>query len=66
MVGECRDSLVGEKSICENPEQICYELIFAVMYCIRYVCHHVQNPLSNITADFSYSTLNFVLPAARF
>jgi len=44
-------SLVGQKSIYENPEQICYKLLFALIYYIGYVAYPIQNPHSVITWD---------------
>ena len=36
-----------------------------VTHCIGNVVHHVQNPHSIVTWDFSYSTLNIVFSAAK-
>ena len=47
----------------ENPEQNCYKLLFAVMYCIGNVVHPIQNSHSVITWYFSYSTLNIAFLA---
>ena len=39
-------SQVGQNAISENPEEICYKLIFSLMRNIDQVVYHVKNPHS--------------------
>ena len=63
---ECTSfSQVGQTAISENPEEICYKLIFSLMRNIDQVVYRVKNPHSAEIRDLSYSPTNFVVNSAR-
>ena len=59
------NSPVGQTSFSENPEEICYKLIFSLMRNIDRVVCRVKNPHSAEVRDLCYSPTNFVVNFAK-